>query len=154
MSMIEPLLLSSSLLFGKELLAHTVAKTTSNIYCGIEELNNDETYEFKKLLTNLDINAKLEIIHEFINEFINEDRNIIKYNNNSINKLLNFLCNNLKDIEDTIENIKKEITIHKKKWFYKFRYHNYNTMIDKLKNQIRILDDRFELLIKLLNNNN
>ena len=148
--MIEPLLLSSSLLFGKELLVQTVAKTTHNIYKGLEDLNNDESFEFKKLLSDLDINAKLEIIHEFINELNENEEHKINNFNKSIDKILTFLCDILKNIETEIENIKKEIISHKKKWFHKLRPYNYNTMIENLIKHLNILDMRFNLLIKLL----
>ncbi len=149
--MIEPLLLSSSIFLGKELLIQTLSKTTHNIYKGLDDLNNDESFEFKKLLMDLDINPKLEIIHQFISE-INEsdDIKVNKYSK-SIDKILSFLIEILKNIENEIENIKKEINLHKKKWFHKLRYCSYNVLIDNLVKHLKILDMRFELLIKLLN---
>lgn len=151
--MIEPFLLTSSLLFGKELLVQSVSKTTTNIYKGLEDINSDESFHFTKILEELDIKAKLDIIHEFINEL--NDNNIIKskYNQSkSTDKILSYLCDILKNIETEIESINIEIKTHKTKWFNKFRTATYITMIDNLKKHLTILDSRFDLLLKLLNN--
>jgi hypothetical protein len=147
--MVEPLLLTSSFLFGKELLSQTVSKTTTNIYNGLDELRSDELFQFSKLLETLDIKAKLEIIHEFINELTDSDRISHNYSK-SIDKVLSYLCDILKKIEMEIDDIKFEIAIHKKKWFYKLRSPSYNIKINNLVEHLKILDERFELLLKLL----
>ena len=68
--MIEPLLVTSSLFLGREMFTTTVTNTTKNIYNGIEKIILNDNTHFKKILDNLDINTKLDIIHTFIiNEF-------------------------------------------------------------------------------------
>ena len=151
--MIEPFLITSSLLFGKELLVQSVSKTTTNIYRGLEDINSDESFQFTKILEELDIKAKLDVIHEFINELTENSVIKSKYNQSkSTDKILSYLCDILKNIENEIESINTEIKIHKTKWFNKFRIATYVTMIDNLKKHLKILDFRFELLLKLLNN--
>ena len=151
--MIEPFLITSSLLFGKELLVQSVSKTTTNIYRGLEDINSDESFQFTKILEELDIKAKLDVIHEFINELTENSVIKSKYNQSkSTDKILSYLCDILKNIENEIESINTEIKIHKTKWFNKFRIATYVTMIKKKKKHLKILDFRFELLLKLLNN--
>jgi len=64
--MIEPLIFSSSLLLGKEIAAQTITSTTKNIYNGIDKILLNDNVHFKKILDDLDINTKLDIIHTFI----------------------------------------------------------------------------------------
>ena len=66
--MIEPLLISSSLLIGKEVMTQTITNSTKNIYSGIEKIMTNENMEFNQVLDNLDINTKLDIINSFIKE--------------------------------------------------------------------------------------
>ena len=147
--MIEPLLVSSSLLIGKELFAHTISKTSQNIYKNVNELMADEDFEFKKILENMDITIKLNIIHEFIDDLEKKNKNLIH-----INKSLNISLKNcisiIKNIENEIEDINKKIKYHKSKWLYKFRSNDYRSLIENLILNFKHLDERFNLFLKLL----
>ena len=66
-------------------------------------------------------------------------------------KALKYIVNIFKIIEIEISNINTEIIEHKKKWFNRIRYSNCREMINNLVNHVKILDDRFELLIKFIN---
>jgi hypothetical protein len=66
-------------------------------------------------------------------------------------KILKYLESIVLDINNEIENINLEIKNHELKLFYKFRKSNCNIMIKNLINHIKILDERFDLLIKLIN---
>ena len=144
--MIEPLLVSSSLLIGKEMFTQTITNTTKNIYDGIEKVLLNDNVDFKKLLDDLDINIKLDIIHTFIID-IHDDYNIF---NETIKKTFNYLEEILKLIEKEIENISNELEEHNKKWFHRIRRSNCPNMLNNLIKHIKILDQRFELLIKLI----
>ena len=133
--MIEPL----TVLFGKEVLSQTV----SNIYKGLDTLIHNQ--QFKEVLDDLDINSSLDIIHTFIVDLSK------KKVNNSISKTLNYLEEILKIIEKEIENINIEIKQHQSKWFSRFRTSNCDSMIKNLIKHKKILDLRFDLLIKLIN---
>ena len=145
--MIEPLLISSSLLFGKEVVTQTISTSTKNIYLGIDNILSNHNEQFKEILNDLDIKPKLDIINSFIDEIYNNK----KIFNESINKTFKYLNEILKLIEKEIENINKEINDHKKKWFYNIRGSNCSNMINNLIKHIKILDERFELLLKLIN---
>ena len=145
--MIEPLLITSSLLIGKEVMTQTITTSTKNIYSGIEKIITNENTEFNQVLDKLDINTKLDIINSFIKEM--ESSN--KLFSDTTRKALKYIENILKIIEVEISNINLEIEDHKKKWFNRFRTSNCREMINNLVNHVKILDDRFELLIKFIN---
>jgi hypothetical protein len=144
--MIEPLLVSSSFLIGKEMFTQTITTTTKNIYNGIDKILLNDNVQFKQLLDDLDITIKLDIIHTFILD-IHDDNNIF---NETVTKTFKYLEEILKTIELEIENINNDIIKHNEKWFSKFRVSNSSYMLQKLVKHIQILDDRFELLMKLI----
>ena len=144
--MIEPILVSSSLLIGKEMFTQTITKTTKNIYNGIDKILLNDNLQFKELLEDLDITIKLDIINTFILD-IHSNNNIF---NEYVSKTFKYLEEILKIIEMEIENINNEIIKHNEKWFSKFRSSNSSYMLQKLVKHIKILDDRFELLMKLI----
>jgi len=145
--MIEPLLISSSLLIGKEVMTQTITNSTKNIYSGIEKIMTNENMEFNQVLDNLDINTKLDIINSFIKEMESSNKLLSE----TTRKSLKYIENILKIIEVEISNINLEIEEHKKKWFNRIRTSNCRTMINNLVNHVKILDNRFELLIKFIN---
>lgn len=143
--MIEPFILTSSVLFGREVLTKTVSITSNNIYEGIDKILLNDNYEFTKILEKLDINVKLDIINQFIKDI---DDEVI---NKSTMKILKYLEDVIVIINDEIKNINNEIEEHSKRWFTKFRRSNCNEMFQNLKNHVNILDERFNLLLKLIN---
>jgi hypothetical protein len=144
--MIEPLLITSSIFLGKEMFTTTVTNTTKNIYNGIEKIILNDNTHFKKILDNLDINTKLDIVHTFIID-IHNDKKIF---NATLTKTFNYLETILKTIETEIENINLELIQHSKKWFHKYRASNCEELLNNLINHVKILDKRFNLLIKLI----
>ena len=144
--MIEPLLISSSVLLGKEFVNQTITKTTNNIYGNIDSIILDSSFEFKTLLDDLDITTKLDIINSFICN-LKEDNKIYS---KTILKTLDYLIDIFKKIELELDNIKIEIIEHRKKWFYTFRNAKYRPLIQNLVKHLKILDNRFDTLLNLL----
>jgi len=144
--MIEPLLISSSVLLGKEFVNQTITKTTNNIYGNIDAIIIDSSFEFKNLLDDLDITTKLDIINSFICN-LKEDNKIYS---KTILKTLDYLIDIFKKIEKELDNIKLEITEHKKKWFHTFITPKYKSLIHNLIKHLKILDNRFDTLLNLL----
>ena len=52
---------------------------------------------------------------------------------------------------DEIEQIKKQIIEHQQLWFHRFRTPCYKSLLDNLLVHIKVLDERFNLLIKIKN---
>lgn len=143
--MIEPLLISSSFLLGKDLVTKAISNTSNNIFSEMETIMADGDFVFKSLLENLDINSKLEIINSFVNDIEP------KIHNETIKMTLKYLHDILEKIKLEIENIRKEIDEHKQKYFYYLRTPSYKDTLKKLSLHVKILDERFNLLIKLIN---
>jgi len=144
--MLEPLIVTSSLLIGKEMFTQTITNTTKNIYNGIDKVLLNDNIQFKELLDELDINTKLDIINSFIIDIHKEQ----KIFNDTLNKTFQYLENSLKTINNEIKSIDKELNDHKLKWFSKIRSSKYPTMLNNLIKHMKILDERFNLLIKLI----
>ena len=145
--MLEPLIVSSSLLIGKEMFTQTITTTTKNIYNGIDRVLLNDNIQFKELLDELDINTKIDIINSFIIDIHKEH----KIFNETLNKTFKYLETSLTTIDKEIKNIDEELVNHNNKWFNKIRTSNYPTMLNNLIKHMKILDDRFNLLIKLMN---
>ena len=90
----EPLIIVTSSLIGREVFVQTISKTTKNIYSNINEVLSDEDFEFKKVLEKLDIKIKLDIIHSFIDNYINSNQEV--ENNKTLNITVNHIVNILK----------------------------------------------------------
>ena len=144
--MIEPLLITSSLLLGKEVFTHTITNTTNNIYIGIEKLLKNDNIEFKKICDDLDITIKLDIINTFIIDIHDSE----KIFNKSIKKTFKYLEQILKTIELEIKNINNELLFYETIWFRTFRKCSYTSMVANLVKHVHILNQRFELLLKLI----
>ena len=143
--MIEPLLISSSLLLGKDLVTKAISHTSTNIFTEIDTVLADGDFVFKSLLEDLDINSKLDIINSFVNDIEHQIQS------DTIKMALKYLHDILEKIKLEMENIRKEIEEHKQKYFYYLRTPSYKDIIKKLILHIKILDERFNLLIKLIN---
>lgn len=144
--MLEPLIVSSSLLIGKEMFTQTITTTTKNIYNGIDKVLLNDNIQFKELLDTLDINTKLDIINSFIIDIHKEQ----KIFNDTLNKTFKYLENSLTTIDKEIINIDEELVNHNKKWFSRIRSSKYPIMLNNLIKHMKILDERFNLLIKLI----
>ena len=144
----EPLIIVTSSLIGREVFVQTISKTTKNIYSNINEVLSDEDFEFKKVLEKLDIKIKLDIIHSFIDNYINSNQEV--ENNKTLNITVNHIVTILKKIENEIILINDEIKSHKQKWFYRIRPNNIKSLIDNLTLHLNLLDERFDLLLKII----
>ena len=101
--MIEPLIISSSFLLGKDLVTNAISNTSNNIFTEINGLMADGDFVFKSSFKDLDINSKLDIINSFVNDIESHTQN------DTIKKSLKYLHEILEKINSEIENIKKEI---------------------------------------------
>lgn len=141
----EPLILASSLLFGREVVSQTISSSTKNILTGVTSILDDEDFIFNKILNECDLISKVEIINSYVQELHNDASDF----NESTKIALKHIEDILKKIENEIEEIKKQIKQHQELWFHRFRTPCYKSLLDNLLVHIRVLDERFNLLIKI-----
>ena len=141
----EPLIIASSLLFGREVVSQTISSSTKNILTGVTSILDDEDFIFNKILNECDLISKVEIINSYVQELHDDASDF----NESTKIALKHIEDILKKIENEIEEIKKQIKEHQELWFHRFRTPCYKSLLDNLLVHIRILDERFNLLIKI-----
>jgi len=130
-------------MLGNEVLSRTIHTSTSSIYSGLTSLMVNPHFNFKNVLDELDIESKLKVITNFID---NVKESIL----NDYNKIaLNEIYDIIEKIEKEISQINNLIEEHNKKWFSYIRYCSYSTEIYNLRKHVRILDNRFDLFMKL-----
>lgn len=131
-----------------ELLIQTV-KTTSNGIIGtikyISSYNNIDITLLKKDLENIDLENKITIINQFIEE-IENTKNIKE----SIKSSIKSVHDILDKINIELESIKEDIEYHQTKYFNSWRTLCCDNKIENLKTHDSILNNRFDLLVKLL----
>ena len=141
----EPLIIASSLLFGREVVSQTISSSTKNILTGVTSILDDEDFIFNKILNECDLISKVEIINSYVQELHNDASDF----NESTKIALKHIEDILKKIENEIEEIKKQIKEHQELWFHRFRTPCYKSLLDNLLVHIRVLYERFNLLIKI-----
>ena len=142
----EPIIISSSVLLGKEVVSQTVNSTARNLLLSVNDLLENEQFIFKKILDEYDLNFKIDIITNYIHNLSE-----VQLKNSAIKACIKYLENILVKIKKEVDNINKEITEHNSLWFNRFRTPNYKLLILNLKNDINILSERFDILTKIKN---
>jgi hypothetical protein len=141
-SSISPIIVGN--LVKTEMLSQTVHTSTSSIYHNISSLLINPDFYFANVLENLDIESKLKIIMNFINDI--KESSLTSYNKLSLDSIYEII----KKIELEIDIIHENLKLHHTKWFYYLRYCNNEKHINNLKNHVKILDDRFDMFMKLI----
>ena len=131
-------------LVGNEVLTSTIRTSTSSIYTGLSSLMINPNFYFKNVLEELDIEAKLKVITKFIDNI--KETTLQEHNKIALNSIYTIIHK----IEAEITEINKEIHEHSKKWFNTFRRCNYTNQIDNLKKHVKIMDNRFDLYMKIV----
>ena len=131
---------------SKDLILKTINQTCSSILILLNFFINDNNniLEIKNKLTELDIQNKINIITLMLEE------NIDKYNKKSINlsflsikEILELLNNELNELKDKIELYNKSYISYIKKF-------NSSLYIDNIIKHNNILDNRLNLLLKII----
>ena len=144
----EPIIFTSSLLFGREVVGQTITNSTKTILSSVSSILEDEDFLFKKILKDYDLTHKVEIITCYVKK-ISEDEKI--FENNAIKLSINNILEILKKISSEVEIIKKKIKEHNTLWLHRFRTPEYKILLINLESDIKILTNRFDLLIKIKN---
>ena len=127
---------------GKELLSKAFSETSLGIYSGLEELKKYNHYDFEKLIIQLDLELKIQIIESYI-KYIEEN-----IHNETIKLNVDSILSIIKKINIEITDINSEIIYHKTKWLNSMRNPNIKSKIDNLINHSILFDKRIDLLLK------
>ena len=147
-NIMEPIIITSSFLFGREVMSQTLTNSTKSILNSVKSILDDEDFYFKKILIEYDLISKVKIINSYIS---NITLNKELFENETIRLSIKNVNNILETIENEIKTIKIKIEEHRLLWFHKFRTPTYKYFLIELERHIKILDQRFELLIKIKN---
>jgi hypothetical protein len=144
----EPLLVTSSFIFGREVMTQTVTTSTKTILGGVSSILEDEDFAFKKILKDYDLTSKVGVINSYLNELSKDDE---LFKKEPIQLAVKNVTEVLEKISNEIKLIDEKIKIHKELWFHRFRTPEYKILLINLETDIRILRERFDLLIKIKN---
>ena len=144
----EPLLVTSSFIFGREVMTQTVTSSTKTILGGVSSILEDEDFAFKKILKDYDLTSKVGVINSYLNE-LSKDEELFK--KEAIQLAIKNVMEVLEKISNEIKLIEEKIKVHKELWFHRFRTPEYKILLINLETDIRILSERFDLLIKIKN---
>lgn len=132
-------------LVGNEILNNSVRSSTKTVYDGIMDiLGSNADSKFKNLIEEQDVYSKIKVIYEFLDAISRTNKNKYKIAIKNIEE-------SLKIIENEIEIIKTGIEEHEEKYLKYFRVCEYKKNVDNLVKFVKILDSRFDLLIKIMN---
>jgi hypothetical protein len=118
---------------------------TSYILLGLVKNVIVEHPDIKKTTDKIDLYNKLMVIDNFMKIIPNtlEDNKCISTCLTSIHDIIVQIQNELAIINKIIED-------HTQKYFYYFRKHDYYVQLDNIVNYKKILDERFDILLKLI----
>lgn len=148
---------SSLVLFNvisKNVIAPIVYTSVSEITINIMKIKSykSKTLDIKTKIDELDLIYKITIINDYINDI---DEVIV--NKKFINYAITGIVEVLEIIKKDVELLYKELDYLNNSWHYTtigWIYYYEKIDINKLKNNISILESRFEMLIKLLMTHN
>ena len=140
----EPIILTSTLILGREMATQTITSSTRNILAGITHILDNSDIEFQNILNNFDITFKLEIIDNYIIE-LNNDNNLSE----TVKKCVDYISDSIKSIHNEIIKIKDLIDTNKGIWFKNWRNSEIHTNVNNMKQHLKILENRFDYLIRI-----
>jgi hypothetical protein len=118
---------------------------TSYLLLGLVKNVIVEHPDIKKTTDKIDLYNKLMVIDNFMKIIPNNLEN-----NKCISTCLNSIHDIILQIQNELALINKIIEDHSHKYFYYFRKHDYYIQLDNIVIYKKILDDRFDILLKLI----
>tara|TARA_B100001564_G_scaffold358441_1_gene377118 strand:- start:4770 stop:5228 length:459 start_codon:yes stop_codon:yes gene_type:complete len=118
---------------------------TSYLLLGLVKNVIVEHPDIKKTTDRIDLYSKLMIIDNFMKIIPNDLEN-----NKCISTSLQSIHDIILQIQNELELINNIIETHSQKYFYYFRKHDYYVQLENIVNYKKILDERFDILLKLI----
>jgi len=118
---------------------------TSNVLLGLVRDVIVEHPDIKNTTDKIDLHNKLMIIDNFMKIIPKELEN-----NKCVSVCLNSIHDIIMQIQNELSQINKVIETHQEKYFNYFRKYDYYSQLNNLINYKKILDERFETLLKII----
>jgi hypothetical protein len=150
----------------------SIGTITMGTYKVIASIYSHKNEDVKHSIKKLDIERKLSLIesimkykklhtdknfiHEDIEENTKNSTDVVEYNDSDntdhpIHLCLTALSSIMKTIHKDLKLIDQKVKRHNTKWFKSYRSINVTNELEKLETDVKILDTRFDDLIKISN---
>jgi hypothetical protein len=145
---------SSTTLVTSDLLIRTIGTTTSSIYSiGKLLLSSNGTFvdlsALERVEKQLDLLETIKIYDLLIKEILEKNKDLID-NSETLKESIHSIIEVLDVLNTLLKQIDTKVQEHKLKWFSYFRSLNFISELEELKVQKNILDNRFEILQKII----
>jgi hypothetical protein len=145
---------SSTTLVTSDLLIRTIGTTTSSIYSiGKLLLSSNGTFvdlsSLERVEKQLDLLETIKIYDLLIKEILEKNKDLID-NSETLKESIHSIIEVLDVLNTLLKQIDTKVQEHKLKWFSYFRSLNFISELEELKVQKNILDNRFEILQKII----
>jgi hypothetical protein len=132
-------------LIGKGVLAQAVYDTSNYLLGFARESVIDNHPVVSNVLEDLDIHASLDIVNAILKETPdNYEKHV------SLHICIHHINDIIGKIQNLLKSINDEINNHQNKYFHYWRTPTYHNDINKLKKNKKILDERVDMFIKVL----
>ena len=135
-------------LVGTDVVVKTLTATSSSIINLITHLSTTEypnSDSIRNVLYETDIELKMKVINSLVND-LKKKKNLAE----PINIALGSLAETTEKLHKELDIIKKNVEIHKSKYFKNWRNLNCDENLHNIKKLNNILDKRLDLLTKIL----
>ena len=145
---------SSTTLVTSDMLIRTIGTTTSSIYSiGKMLLSSNGTFvdlsALERVEKQLDLLETIKIYDLLIKEILEKNKDLID-NSETLKESIHSIIEVLDGLNTLLKQIDKKVQEHKLKWFGYFRSLNFSLELEELKVQKHILDNRFDILQKII----
>ncbi len=124
--------------------------SSKGLFTKIWNVINEKHPEVIELTNGMDINSKLLLIESVIRDIYEE----IKIHKLLATKSLELAISQMNEIvhqlHDNLQELKDKIDYHKTIWFHSLRTPEYLTVLETIKTNKTILDNRFDTLMKII----
>ena len=125
--------------------------TSKQLFVKIWEIVNEKDNHVKSIIDSLDLISKVEIVESIVRD-LQEDMKIHYLTpNHTIELALSQLMNIIDNIHGDLNKVREGVIYHRTLWFNSFRTPAYLEIVEKIKNDKKILDSRLENLAIVTN---
>jgi hypothetical protein len=135
------------------MLIRTIGTTTSSIYSIGKLLLTDSKFvdlsSLERVEKQLDLLETIKIYDLLIKEILEKNKDLVE-NSETLKESIHSIIEVLDILNTLLKQIDTKVQEHKLKWFVYFRSLNFSFELEELKVQKNILDNRFEILQKII----